>query len=285
MASAQVGLGLMPTILSLIGPSYEELALLACIGRRPLLALLLFIGSPSPYLSRAFEFKDPAVVLRLRRGERSINLLQNQRTRLAVAMLQYLVAVAVVANVGTPTYDLGVKAVCSLMSDLTTMPLIWSMGALLINISGVVVVLLRAQPVVAIPAPSAPHENLTMIDNLLIQAAYIARRLYEVACREHMPCVSQKDLRVRVFPECKTYLGLAWVLSTATVVLLVFGTIGFASVPFIGPQNARAVVARYAISAVACRAVVMYELAGLRQNVKIIHVVDKIDNTAEVAQL
>lgn len=48
MVSAQVGLGLMPTILSLIGPSYEELLLLASVGRRPLLALLLYIGSPRP---------------------------------------------------------------------------------------------------------------------------------------------------------------------------------------------------------------------------------------------
>lgn len=124
-------------------------------------------------------------------------------------MLQYFVAVAVVANVGTLTYDLGVKAVCSFMSDLTTMPLIWSMGALLINISGMVVVLLQAQPVVAMPAPPARHGNLAMVDDLLNRPASIAHRLYEVAYREHMPCVSQKDLRVRVFPECKSYLGLA----------------------------------------------------------------------------
>lgn len=64
-----------------------------------------------------------------------------------------------------------------------------------------------------------------------------------------------------------------------------FGTIGFASILIVGPQNAWAVVAGYALSAIACRVVVMYELAGLRQNVKIIYVIDRIDDTAEVAQL
>lgn len=40
MATAQVLLGVTPTILSILGPSTEELAMLGVVARRPLLAFI-----------------------------------------------------------------------------------------------------------------------------------------------------------------------------------------------------------------------------------------------------
>lgn len=63
MTSAQVLLGVMPTIIALIGPSHDEIAMLSNVGRRPLLAAGLALACPSAYFSRAFEYSDPTKIL------------------------------------------------------------------------------------------------------------------------------------------------------------------------------------------------------------------------------
>lgn len=59
MTRAQVLLGFMPTILALLGPSHDELAMLSMIGRRPVLTTLIAVASPSAYFSRTFEYSNP----------------------------------------------------------------------------------------------------------------------------------------------------------------------------------------------------------------------------------
>jgi len=61
MASANVLLGLIPTILALLGSTTPELSLLS--SRRPFLAFLLSIGSPVVNPVRAFMYHDPVVAL------------------------------------------------------------------------------------------------------------------------------------------------------------------------------------------------------------------------------
>ena len=66
MAGAAVLLGLMPTILSAIGPSSAEMALL--FTHRPLLAFLIAFGAPSIFPARPGEYADPTECLRMREG-------------------------------------------------------------------------------------------------------------------------------------------------------------------------------------------------------------------------
>src|SRR4051812_39694146 len=58
MASAAVLLGLTPFILAALGSNTTELALIS--SRRPLLAVLLVLGSPSVNQIRTFQYPDPA---------------------------------------------------------------------------------------------------------------------------------------------------------------------------------------------------------------------------------
>jgi hypothetical protein len=79
IASAQVLLGIMSTVLAFLGASTEEMSMLANIARRPLLALLLSAASPSVYFSRAFEYHSPSEILavhdlRMRHGAQQLSL-------------------------------------------------------------------------------------------------------------------------------------------------------------------------------------------------------------------
>ena len=62
MASAQVLLGLTPTLLSTLAPSVGEISMLSSV--RPLLALLLSLGCPAVYSIRALEYDDPVLTLK-----------------------------------------------------------------------------------------------------------------------------------------------------------------------------------------------------------------------------
>lgn len=52
---------------------------------------------------------------------------------------------------------------------------------------------------------------------------------------------------------------------------IVFGTLVFSGILFISTQDATAVVARFFASALVCRLVMMYELAGIREATDVVH--------------
>ncbi len=59
--SAAVILGIMPTLLSSIGPSIAETSLLS--AHRPFLSLLISMGAPAIWPTRIFKYKDPIQAL------------------------------------------------------------------------------------------------------------------------------------------------------------------------------------------------------------------------------
>ena len=63
------------------------------------------------------------------------------------------------------------------------------------------------------------------------------RRAREICALEFVPAVAQRDFRMRVFPERQMYLALSWVLSTGIVFHVVFGTLLFSGLTFIGPKT------------------------------------------------
>ena len=57
MQSATIILRLMPTILSYVGPTVGEMALIS--SRRPVLAVLIVLGAPAIFATRPFDFNNP----------------------------------------------------------------------------------------------------------------------------------------------------------------------------------------------------------------------------------
>ncbi|KAH7141925.1 hypothetical protein EDB81DRAFT_843415 [Dactylonectria macrodidyma] len=221
MTSAQVMLGIMPTIVALLGPSRDEIAMLANVGRRPLLALALAFASPSAYFSRAFEYSDPAEILSQAENRHKQWRPAQPMTQLLVSAGEYIVAAAACVNVINNTRQIDQWAITSLWSDSDFLPSFWlCLGALLHIFS-----------CVFIPCAASSYAG-----------------------------------RIDVFRETKTFLVAAWWESSLTILHLVFGTLIFSGMLFIGSKDAVSIVGRYIAGAAICRVILMYELAGLRES-------------------
>jgi hypothetical protein len=118
MSTAEVILGLLPTLLAVLSPSLAEIALLA--SQRPLLALLLSLGAPGVLQTRVFEYNDPGAVLDLPEDK-----VRTTRVQLvlgpwppgfasaAVTVLEYVGVMAAAANVLVLCVELKRKSILS----------------------------------------------------------------------------------------------------------------------------------------------------------------------------
>ncbi|KAI1344303.1 hypothetical protein F5Y15DRAFT_366118 [Xylariaceae sp. FL0016] len=256
MSSAQVLLGLTPTILAVLGPSTDELSVLTVVAQRPGLATLLALGSPSVHMGRAFEHRDPLSQLRERKGRLRQWKPQGWK-RWVFAGLQYALAWAAVANIATLNWQLGLKTVCAFWSETIVAPLIWGVLAVPIHILGTLIFRLQVRRV-------HKNEQAERINfkRWLYGTLGRAKRLFWT---EPMPSASQEDLYVMVFEERRLLVSLMWMLSPCIIAHIIFGTLLLSSLTFIGPRDAIAVVGRYMSSVLVCRALLMHEIAGLRE--------------------
>lgn len=79
----------------------------------------------------------------------------------------------------------------------------------------------------------------------------------EAAGLSEVGCLYRDLLRLLVF--------LSWALSICVIVHVTYETLVLLSLYFIGPRDAVGVVGRYMASVLVCRIIVMYEIAGLRE--------------------
>ena len=260
MQSAQVLLGLTPTILAILGASTEESATLVVVGQRPFLSLMLALGSPSVYLSRAFEFKDPVEVLSKRRPQHYRPGTKTRRPifHAIMVILQYMTAFAATANVSILAYELGTRAICLYASEWILIPSIWSVTVILIYLVGFGWHRLCVQRVKEGNTPET-------------WVLFLRRR---ITC-EFRLSVNNGPVKVKTAEERKLYIIIGWMLSVSCVLHIIFGTLTLSSMLFIGPRDAVQVIGRFAASGLLCRVITMYELAGLRENYVPVDTVDK----------
>ncbi|KAI0455353.1 hypothetical protein F5B21DRAFT_472040 [Xylaria acuta] len=259
MSSAQVLLGLTPTIVALLGPSPMELSLLTVIARRPGLAILLALACPSVYLSRAFDSTSPLEILKERPGR-----LQQWRPkgwqRSALVVFQYMIALGTLANIAVLYYQLGVRTICMFWPNGTVAPLVWGMLVLPIHIAATIVFRLQARRVysdeTSLHALQGNSFEQWMKDS--------KKRVLELRKTELVPSATQKNVFVIVFSETRLLICLNWLLTPGIIIHIIFGTLVLSSLTFIGPRDALEVIGRFMISVLVCRAILMYEIAGVR---------------------
>ena len=266
MSSAQVLLGVTPTILAILGSSYTELALLNVVAKRPMLSYLLALGSPSVYMSRAFEYTDPATLLQDRRGRLRQHAWTGWKLQLLTAG-QYIVALAAMANIALMNWHLGIRTVCSIWSDNVIAPILWS--TLTVGIHTLGSILLRLQ-IKRIDLSKTPSVKDAQRSNSMPEK--LPKELYRVlrkwARTEFQSSCCQKSIHVTAFGERHIVIIFSWILSTLIVSHVIYGTIVYSSLYFIGPRDALVVVVRFMTSVLACRIVCMFEIAGLRENIR-----------------
>jgi hypothetical protein len=280
LSCAQVLLGVAPTILAILGPRADEMSTLLLIGRRPFLFFILACGSPSVYFGRAFEYVSPKEFLADRINAQ--NVLHRQQylpvsgikrtawTNTIATVVEYTLAIGAVANIAFLDYELGANTICIIWSTSIFAPLAWGAAGIFNHVLGALTLRTRIRRL-------DPHERETAATGEATGRMDWARRwnlrrfLRDWVVGEVRMTATQKDVHVDEFPETHTYVVLTWVSSVCIIAHILFGTIVFSSIVFIGPEDALGVVIRYMVSVMVCRMVLMYELAGLRDAYALSH--------------
>ena len=72
-------------------------------------------------------------------------------------------------------------------------------------------------------------------------------------------------VKVKVVSESYWFLFLTWFTAMGTICHVIYGTLVFSSLLFISVRDSLLVIARYMVSVICCRVILMYELASLRR--------------------
>ena len=246
MAAAAVVLGLLPTTLGLAGSTTMEVGLIAL--RRPFLAFLLAAGVPAVSPIRTFDYVNPKELLETK--PRSVKIFSMGSTKkLAITLLQYVVAATADLNLAIVSYELCIRTVCSITPETTYQPALWAFLAVAVHFFGSWSVYLRVRIVTRGSSMNMSGKG----------------RLWQRILREFTPSAARGEAELEIRDETYGYIFLAWFTSMVTVLHIIYGTLLFSSILFISTPDAVIVVVRYLSSTLVCRAMVMFELSGLRQ--------------------
>jgi hypothetical protein len=249
MASAAVALGLMPTLFAFIGSNTVETAILSL--KRPVLGFLLLAASPTVAPTRTFDYRSPATLLRQRLDAKKAKVSTGWRT-LLISSLEYAVAIGALANVAHNTWQLCERVVFAYSVEIEYAPIIFVFVAIALHIAGIAVLYL-----------SIKFES------------DVSRKQSVAALIKHelTPCASHAQTKLIFKPESYFFILLSWLTSIGTILYLFYSTYLFSGALFITLASSQIIIVRYLVSILSCRAILMYELSGMRHNVQ----VDEID--------
>ena len=134
MASAGVVLGLMPSLLSSLGPTLAESSMV--LLERPFLSFLLALGAPAFYPSRPFDHQDPLDAFK-QPSRKLPQIPSSCWAHVLISLLQYLLALAAAVNVVSASLQLGLKTIVTWKKDQSYLPLLWVISPLAIHLCGV----------------------------------------------------------------------------------------------------------------------------------------------------
>ncbi|KAJ4172212.1 hypothetical protein NW754_002402 [Fusarium falciforme] len=263
MTSAQVLLGIMPTIITFLGPSHDEIAMLSNVGRRPLLAAGMSLAAPSAYFSRAFEYFDPSEILCHHKYRREQYRLKGHWWAL-VSIIEYALVAGMCWNIVANTREVNQWTVSSLASDADFLPGLWLAFGPCIHFFSCYVFRLRIHGWRDAKMPEVNPED----GSFRSWVKDIPKKLLALLrITEFVPCATEKYVAlIKGRKETITFLVSAWLESTFTILHLVFGTLVFSGTLFVGTKDALRIVGRYIAGVAVCRIILMYELAGLRES-------------------
>ncbi|KAJ2987629.1 hypothetical protein NUW58_g4397 [Xylaria curta] len=245
-ASGLVALGLMPTILTFLGSAVSETALLS--RRRPLLALMIASGSPAVNPLPTFVYENPLERLKAIEGR----LLPTKLLALSpwqaggIILVEYILILGAIVNILTASYFAGGWTINTISCDDTWYPIAWVGLTIVLHICGKIALDQRARTVNTVRFQKLPSKIISYLR-------------YEFS-----PCISQDRLEMQWTEETYLFIFISWFSSIGTVAHILFGTIAFSSLTFIGYVDSIKIIGRFMASAAICRAVLMFELAGLR---------------------
>ena len=215
-ASGTVALGLMPTILTFLGFGSAETALLS--RRRPVLAFLIAFGAPAVNPLPTFVYENLIAELRARKGQHLAPKQFSTIQAAIVSLLEYGVVLGAVANVITAGYYAGLWTVNTISCDSIYYPVLWAVLTGFIHLFGMLALTLRVE---------------TIRDQSWRGSSWRSK-LRQWVEHEFTPCVTHGKLALEWKPETYLFIGISWWTSIITVTHLLWGTIAFSSLQFLG---------------------------------------------------
>ncbi|KAH7017988.1 uncharacterized protein B0I36DRAFT_354313 [Microdochium trichocladiopsis] len=292
LSASAVILGLLPTMLQTLGSTPAETALLSL--RRPVLAFLLALGSPSVATMKTSEFMTTIQDL-VEKGDTRPTTISTFRWRyvtskwrVAMSVAEYLVTMVAVANVVYLAYQLGFHAIVMFAPETIFMLPLWTFICVVIHMGGVLILYLKLR--IDRKAPKhddqprqrghemynpEPYRGIgeqqqqqqqshsTASEPLVLG---ILRRRTTGLSQEVTPAAFQEPKRLRWRKQTLFANFLIWLLSFGTLVNLVFGSMIFSSLLFFSVREVLLIVTRYVASTLICRAIVRLELSGMKQS-------------------
>ncbi|PHH78950.1 hypothetical protein CDD80_5982 [Ophiocordyceps camponoti-rufipedis] len=254
LSASAVVLGFIPTLLQLLSPSPTETASLAL--RRPLLAMLLAAAMPSArplarhdHVGDALQVSRPLppwMDARFPFGGLDAYSSLVPWARAVVSGAQYLLACAAVANTSYRTYQLCVWTVCTFVPTLAYFPAVWHLAVVLIHLIAWAVASVRVR---------SPRRDY----------GFCAMRWLRI---ELVPSAWAKRFTLESRHQGG---GLEYVLVAVEFLLyfmipmqILYGTIVLSGLVFVSVMDAVVIATWYMLSTVVCRAILWYEIAGMR---------------------
>jgi hypothetical protein len=239
-ASAQVLLGLVPVTLAVIGPTVAEISVLSTY--RPLLALLLALGSPAVNISRAFVNVD--IFKPLSRPRSAISQFwttwfahQPVVFRVLFRIWTYLIALAAIYNNIRNSVTTDMRTISGWRCASVYMPLAWSMLAVIVHGWGIIAIRVRLRKYSVLSFKSVLQSEIfksisTTKDSILSESLF-------------------------------------WMASVCAVVHMIYGILVLSSLVFISALEALQVLVLYAVSAILCQLILLLELANMNHELNI----------------
>lgn len=251
--TAGIVLGILPTMMSWIGVSIAETALLS--AHRPVLSFLLSLAAPAVWPTRVFEYNNPADLLARGPGKPELQQLGPWKAGL-LSLLEYTFAIAAVVNVCLLSWDMGNKTILSWGCTNVIGPLLWtSLTVVLHSISALSYNMVKWQ---LQKKAVMQQEKKTPLRRLRL----ILKEEFTTCANHDVPSqVTQGDQGN--IPAKAVVLNI--VAGGASFIQLAFGTIVFSSLIFVSVWDVlNCILWRFVLSTSVARLVLIIEVAGLR---------------------
>ncbi|KAI1747047.1 hypothetical protein F4782DRAFT_552592 [Xylaria castorea] len=257
LATGALVLGLIPTILQSIGSSTAETALVGI--RRPLLGFLISAGSPAVSMMKTSDFASSIMEFVEKGDTRDFGMgklrWSSGRAKWAflISILEYVAVGGAVANVLHLAWNLGIYAIAIFAPDTIFGVPLWTLGAALIHVAGVLAVGVRVRMRSIDSRNGGDYNTRTKPLNTWIPHQLI-------------PAVFQPAMTLELRQGGANsfwFYALTWIISIGILAQVAFGTLVLSGLLFFSLVDCLIIVGRYALSAVVCRAVVRLELSGM----------------------
>lgn len=285
MASAQVLLGLTPSLLAVLAPGAWQTGVIAAAGKRPLLALVLAAGSPTlvPSLtsgsglltallrqshsggdnSQRFIF-PPWIYKVVRHGKVGGNSAWGRVFQSTGWIIFYILGLASMANVGEVIWRLITHTALAFTLSDSWFLLLWALLGLTVHAFGAVAVWLRIKHLPAV------YDSITVPSNEASSSSKGVKADGRRRPSRSRRLTGRRRNRIEISPPGIASMLLTWFTAIYTIVHVAFGTLVFSSILFMAVLDGVTIIMRLLASVVFCRLAMEYEIAMELRDMEVI---------------